>query len=117
MLLLRDYNNEKKLDRAWFNSSTVVYSECDDVSDGLKVLRVTFKNGSTYEYKDVDVNNYLMFLRGGLDGSHGKALNEFIKKKKCPYERIADKNISEINEEMEKIKQQRLLEQEKKETN
>ena len=35
---------ENDLDRTWYDSSNVLYSECDDVTDGLKVLRVTFKN-------------------------------------------------------------------------
>jgi hypothetical protein len=107
MILLRDYNEKEKLDRAWFQSSNVLYSECEDKLNELKVLRVTFNNGATYEYSDVDVNDYVMFLAGGLEHSHGKALNEFIKKKKCPYKKLENKDINLIKEEMEQIKQLR----------
>ena len=41
MLIFREYNEEKKLDRAWFKSSNVFYSECEDRVNELKVLRVT----------------------------------------------------------------------------
>lgn len=102
MIICRDYNEEKRLDRAWYNSSNILYSECDDNLNELKTLRVTFKNGATYQYSEVDVNDYLMFMYGGLDGSNGKALNKYIKPK-CKYERLSDKNVNEINEEMEKL--------------
>ena len=46
---------ENEVDKTWYDSSNVIYSECDDVQDGLKVLRVTFKNGRTYKYSDVNV--------------------------------------------------------------
>ena len=107
MLLLRDYDKEAKLDRAWFKSSNVFYSECEDRENALKVLRVVFNNGATYEYSDVDVNDYMMFLAGGLDHSHGKALNEFVKKKKCPYKRIDNLNKETLLTEMEDILKKR----------
>ena len=100
MIILRDYNEEKRLDRAWYSSSNIVYSECDDNKDDYKTLRVVFKNGSCYEYKKIDVMDYLMFMHGGLDGSNGKALNKFIKEKKYEYEKLSDRNISQLNEEM-----------------
>jgi hypothetical protein len=104
MLLYREYDSEKKLDRAWFHSTNVVYSECDDIVDGLKILRVTFKGGATYQYKDVAVGDYLMFMTGGLDGSNGKALNKYIKPK-YEYARIEDRDINELNEEMNRLKE------------
>jgi len=108
MIILRDFNQEKKLDRVWYESSNIFYSECEDIPNELKVLRVVFKNGSAYEYHDVDVNDYVMFLKGGLDGSNGKALNEFIKKKKCPYTKIDTLKKEELEEEMKQIKEERL---------
>ncbi|MBP5177678.1 MAG: KTSC domain-containing protein, partial [Clostridia bacterium] len=81
MILFRDYNEEKKLDRVWFDSSNVVYSECDDNVDDLKTLRVVFKTGDLYQYKDVDVKDYLMFIAGGTQGSNGKAFYKFIRAK------------------------------------
>jgi hypothetical protein len=112
MLIFREYNEEKKLDRAWFKSSNVFYSECEDRVNELKVLRVTFNNGATYEYSDVDVNDYVMFLAGGLENSHGKALNEFVKKKKCPYVKLENKSTENLLKEMEKLKEEKILLQE-----
>ena len=102
MIICRNYNEEKRLDKVWYNSTNVIYSECDDNVDALKTLRVTFKNGATYQYSDVDVNDYVMFVHGGLDGSNGKALNKFIKPKyKC--EKIDNADLNVIKEEMEKF--------------
>jgi len=107
MLLFRDYNEEKRLDRAWFKSSNVFYSECEDRENELKVLRVTYNNGATYEYSNVDVNDYVMFLAGGLEGSHGKALNEFIKKKNCPYRKLEKKDTNQLLTEMTNLSKQK----------
>ena len=98
MVLCRQYDQEKKLDKVWYNSSNILYSECDDHVNALKTLRVTFSNGRTYQYTNVDVNDYLMFMHGGLDGSNGKALNRYIKPK-YDCERIPDKDVNEIEYE------------------
>ena len=121
MIIHRDYDQEKRLDRVWYNSSNVFYSECEDVVDDYKILRVVFNNGATYEYRNVDVNDYVMFVRGGLDGSNGRALNKYIKPK-CECERIEDlgkeKLTEELNRLLEEKRQKKLLEeQENKETN
>lgn len=107
MILLREYNEEKRLDRVWYDSSSVFYSECEDGDTAKKVLRVVFKNGSTYQYSDVDVNDYVMFIAGGVDNSNGKALNEFVKKKKCPYVRLDNADKEKLINEMNEIKEQR----------
>lgn len=103
MLLKRDYNQEKRLDRAWYSSSNIIYSECDDYENDYKTLRVTFKNGACYEYYKVSVQDYLMFMHGGLDGSNGKALNKFVKANQYEYKRIDDSDLALINEELEKL--------------
>lgn len=103
MLLKRDYNQEKRLDRAWYSSSNIIYSECDDHENDYKTLRVTFKNGACYEYYKVSVQDYLMFMHGGLDGSNGKALNKFVKANQYEYKRIDDSDLNLINEELEKL--------------
>jgi hypothetical protein len=104
MYIFRQYDADKRLDRAWYSSSNIVYSECDDNLNALKTLRVTFKNGATYEYKDVDVNDYLMFMNGGLDGSNGKALNKFIKPK-YEFEKLENLNVEELMKECEKLRE------------
>lgn len=102
MVLLREYDEEKKLDRVWYKSSNIVYSECEDRQDEYKVLRVVFKNGATYQYNKVDVNDYVMFVHGGTDGSNGKALNKFIKPK-CEFEKLENMDVSELDKEMQLI--------------
>ena len=103
MLIERYYNENTHLDKAWYESSNIIYSECDDNENDLKTLRVVFKNGSCYEYYKITVQDYLMFMHGGLDGSNGKALNSFIKQKKYEYKKIEDANLENINEELLKI--------------
>lgn len=73
--ILSCYKNN--LDKAWYNSSNIVYSECIDHKDELKTVNVVFKNGSEYSYLDVEVQDYLMFRE---DASQGKALNKILKK-------------------------------------
>ena len=87
---------DKSIDRTWYDSSNVLYSECDDVTNDLKTVRVVFKNGRTYEYKDVNVHDYLLFRE---DSSQGQALNKYIKK----YEtsRIDDTDLGKLNEMLE----------------
>lgn len=109
MILLREYNEEKRLDRVWYDSSNVFYSECEDGDTAKKVLRVVFKNGATYQYSDVDVNDYIMFIAGGADNSNGKALNEFVKKKNCPYVKLENADKDKLIKEMNDIKEQRRL--------
>ena len=78
MVLFRNYDEKERIDRVWYNSSNIVYTECLDPPNSLKPLTVIFKNGKRYQYNDVDVNDYVMFMHGGLDGSNGKALNKYI---------------------------------------
>ena len=59
MILFREFNEEEKIDRIWYQSSMVVYSECYDKPDSaLKDITVVFKNGSSYLYKDIKICNF-----------------------------------------------------------
>lgn len=89
------YNNG--LDKTWYESSNVKYSECTDKAGELKQVKVVFNNGSQYLYKDVDVNDYLLFREAE---SQGKALNHFLKQKKYEYEKLEPQNIDLLNEEL-----------------
>lgn len=90
------FNNYKdKKDRTWYNSSNILYSECDDKSDELKTVRVVFNGGRQYEYKDVKVNDYLMFRESA---SQGKALNTYLKQYECS--RVDDANVDVLNEDL-----------------
>ena len=114
MIKHRDYDQEKRLDRVWYDSTNVFYSECEDIVDDYKILRVVFNNGATYEYKNVDVNDYVMFVRGGLDGSNSRALNKYIKPR-CECEKIEnldkEKLTEELNRLLEEKRQKKLLDE------
>ena len=68
-----------KIDHVWYDSSNVIYSACYDSDKPTKMLKIVFKGGRTYLYKDVDMNDYIMFARGGE--STGEAVNKYIVKK------------------------------------
>ena len=104
MILFRYYDEENKIDRAWYSSSNIVYSECDDNLNDFKTLRIVFKTGDMYEYKNVEVGDYLMFMAGGLDGSNGKAFYKFIRPK-YETEKKERLNLDVITAEMEKYKE------------
>jgi hypothetical protein len=65
-------------------------------------LTVVFKNGSTYVYKGVLFEDYILLVAGGTDGSNGRTLNKLIKPK-YEYERIGDTSISELEEELNEL--------------
>lgn len=98
MLILKEYNPNTRIERAWYESSNVLYSECYDKKDELKELKVVFKqkDGSTatYLYKDVNVNDYLMFRSSD---SSGKGLIKYIsgKQKGYAYEKLAESESAE----------------------
>ena len=85
---------ENDVDKAWYNSSNVIYSECIDKEGELKVVKVVFKNGGTYQYKNVSVTDYLMFRE---DASQGKAINKFIKK--YEFEKLENSDLGLIEKE------------------
>ena len=85
------------IDRTWYLSSNVKYSECVDRDNELKVLRVVFNNATQYEYKDVDVSQYLLFRDAE---SQGKALNQYIKPKGYAYEKLEDVDLGTLEDEL-----------------
>lgn len=94
--ILSVYNNET--DKAWYNSSNIKFSKCIDHKNDLKTLDVVFNNGSTYRYKEVNVNDYLMFREAP---SQGKALNQYVKTKGYEYEKLPDSDLGIIEEELD----------------
>lgn len=87
------YQND--LDKAWYNSSNIIYSECKDYTNNLKELKITFKGGRTYRYDAVNVFDYLMFRESS---SQGKDFNRLIKKYNGV--RIDDVDLTLIGEEL-----------------
>lgn len=86
------------VDKAWYDSSNVVYSECIDNENDFKTLFITFKGGKTYKYSKVDVNDYLLFRE---DSSQGKCFNRIIKKYEC--EQVEPKDEALLIEELETL--------------
>lgn len=71
-------NNE---DHNWYDSSNIIYSVCfDDQKNGNKSLKIIFKGGRTYLYRDVTPIEYTQFRDAQ---SQGKVFNEFIKNHEC----------------------------------
>lgn len=91
------YNNYKdKVDKCWYDSTNIIFSECIDYENELKDLKVVFKGGRYYLYKNVDVNDYLLFR---TDISQGKALSKYITPKYTGV-RLPDVNIEDLTNEM-----------------
>lgn len=91
-------NSGIDVDRTWFDSSNIKYSECLDYDNKLKTLNVVFNNGTQYEYTEVNAQDYLFFRDSP---SQGKALNEYIKGKNYSYKKIENVDIETINNELE----------------
>lgn len=105
MILVSKYDETEKIDEVFYESSNIYYSKAvEHKDDNFVDLYVTFKNGATYLYKNVDmVKDYVMFKHGGLDGSQGKALNKFIKPK-YEFEKVENANMELLNEEYIRLK-------------
>lgn len=100
MILKKKYNEKTKTQKVWYESSMMVYSEMvESETENNGNLYVTFKNGATYCYKNVSFEDYLLLIAGGTDASQGKTLNKIIKSK-YEYERVSDKNINDILNEL-----------------
>lgn len=82
------------LDRAWYDSSNIKYSECIDKEGELKVVKVVFSGGRTYEYTGVDVNDYLKFREAT---SQGSAFNQLIKK--YEFTKLDNSDLDLLSEE------------------
>ena len=100
MILKKKYIEEEKLQKIWYESSMILYTEMkEDEYENKGNLTVTFKNGATYVYFDVLFEDYLVFIGGGTDASQGKALNKVIKNR-YEYKRIDDRNVEELLTEL-----------------
>lgn len=95
-MLKFSYYKDDVIDKAWFDSSNIVYAECDESETQYKTVRVVFKNGSTYQYDDVIVSDWVYFKNAE---SQGKALNERFKKGGYKYTKIDDADLNKLEEE------------------
>ena len=85
------------VDVTWYQSSNIKYSKCIDHDNTLKTVDVVFNNGTQYRYKNVNVQDYLMFRD---DSSQGKALNKFIKGKNYEYEKLENADLEALDSEL-----------------
>lgn len=85
------------VDRAFYDSSNIKYTECVDNDNELKTLRVVFSNGTQYEYSGVNVNDYLLLRESE---SQGRALNTLIKSRGYEYKKLDNADLDAINEEL-----------------
>lgn len=102
MIRYSKYDKDTRTDKVWYESSTVYFSKfIENENDNYGQLYITFKNGATYHYTDVDMpTDYILFKTGGIDASHGKTLNSRIKSK-YEYTRLEDLNIKDLEIELE----------------
>lgn len=85
------------VDKTWYQSSNIRFSECIDNDNDLKTLKVVFNNGTQYQYNKVDVRHYLMFRDAA---SQGKALNEFIKGNGYEFEKLENADLESLDGEL-----------------
>ncbi|MCD8208311.1 MAG: KTSC domain-containing protein [Bacteroidales bacterium] len=66
------------VDHTWYDSTNVVYSKCYDSHTPTNTLKIVYKDGRTYLFKDVDTSDYILFKNAE---STGKGCNVNITKK------------------------------------
>ena len=109
MILKKKYLEKERIQKVWYDSSMIVYSEMkENELENIGDLTITFKNGSTYVYMDVSFEDYLVFIGGGTDASQGKTLNKIIKGK-YDYKRIEDRDVQELLTEMNQKEENNVL--------
>lgn len=99
MIVYSKYIDSKEY--TWYDSSNVLFSECIDRDGDKKSLKITFKQGRTYLYQDVDVKDYVMFKNSS---SNGMAFNQYIKQYQAM--RLPDVEISTLDELRKKFEEE-----------
>ena len=102
-ILKTTYNEEKRLDRTWYQSSNVIYSEfVESATENIGDLTVVFKAGKSYLYENVSYQDYLMFKHGLQEESSGKSLHKYIITK---YQGIKqeDRDLDKILKEKDEV--------------
>jgi hypothetical protein len=102
MIIKKIYDENTRTQKVWYDSSMIYYTEMvEDPNENKGNLFVTFKNGTTYKYKDVRFEDYVLFVGGGTDASQGKTLNKVIKNK-YEFEKIGEADMEAIANELKK---------------
>lgn len=119
-LIISKYDEEQRIDRCWYDSSNIIFSETNDKQDELKEIIVVFKGGRAYKYFNVNVNDIVLFKHGGVSGSIGKAFEQYLKK--YPFEKLESYNLVVLEEEKQMLlleraeKYKKILEEQNNET-
>lgn len=90
------YENNQEF--CWLDSSNIIFSKCYDNPGELKVVKIIFKDGRTYLYRDVNVNDYISFRDAE---SNGQAFIKHIKKYSAT--RIQDTDLDKLEEMKQKF--------------
>lgn len=99
MITYNRYINQE--DHVWYDSSNIVYSKCyDNDTNKGKTLKIVFKGGRTYVYKEVDSDDYIRFK---MSQSTGDGFNRYIKNAKTVM-RIADTDLEKLEKLREDFK-------------
>lgn len=98
MIIYNRYVNQE--DHVWYDSSNIVYSKCYDTQNTkFKTLKIVFKGGRTYVYRNVDADDYIIFKTAT---SNGQEFNKRIKKYDAV--RIEDTDMDKLSELQENFK-------------
>lgn len=80
------------VDHTWYDSSNIIYSECFDTQDNSKrAVKIVFKGGRTYLYREVEPLDYVYFRDAQ---SNGQAFATTIKKYEC--EKLDDTDLTQL---------------------
>lgn len=104
MIIKKYYDENQKADEVWYDSSMIYYTKfVEHENENRGELFVTFKNATTYVYKSVSYEDYLVFKNGGTNSaSQGKALNSIIKPM-YDYENLGSADMTEIQNRYNEI--------------
>ena len=106
MVLFKIYDEKTKTQQAWYDSTMFIYTKAVEKENTNNVnLFVTFKNGWTYKYKNVKMEDYILLLSGFEQSSHGKTLNRVIKPN-YEFERTEDMDVNNIWNQYNKLKEE-----------
>lgn len=105
MVIKKIYDEKTKTQKVWFDSTMILYCEMVEYETENKGdLYITFKNGITYKYIGVKFEDYVLFISGGTDASHGKTLNKVIKPA-YEFEKIGNADVKAIMDELNKVEE------------
>jgi hypothetical protein len=93
----KHHDEENRIEKCWYDSSNILYTEINDKQDALKEIKIIFKGGRTYMIKDVKINDYLLFRE---NISQGVAYNKYLAVKgRYVIEKVENTDLSQLEVE------------------